>query len=152
MDGIPDGGMAPHPFSLRALAPANAGNERGKRTWEWKMTDGPQVSVYRRLKGERFASHFHMGFDPSKNPERFLLLAGVMYAEFLDRDGNEWRATLDAGSGPVELVMQPWVLHRMQALEECVYVEYRVKPFDPSAPDTYPAAEFPRQFGRHPEW
>jgi len=40
----------------------------------------------------------------------------------------------------------------LQALEECVYVEYRVKPFDPSAPDTYPAAEFPRQFGRHPEW
>ncbi len=147
----PDG-PPKQPFSVRTLAPANPGNERGKRTWEWKMPDGPQVSVYRRLKGERFGFHFHKGDDPSKNPERFLLLAGVMYAEFLNTDGDEWRATLDAGSGPVELVIQPWVLHRMQALEECAHIEYRVNPFDPTRPDTYPAAEFPRQFGRHPEW
>jgi hypothetical protein len=32
----------------------------------------------------------------------------------------------------------------MKALEDCLYVEYRVRPFDPEAPDTYPAEEFPR--------
>jgi hypothetical protein len=138
------GGGTSQLYFLRTLIPANPRNERGKRTWEWKMPDGRQVSVYRRLKGERFASHFHKGDDLSKNPERFLLVAGAMYAEFLDMDGDEYVEIFDALQGPVELVIQPWVLHRMKALEDCLYVEYRVRPFDPEAPDTYPAEEFPR--------
>ncbi|MDP3948015.1 MAG: hypothetical protein Q8Q41_05000 [bacterium] len=145
MAGIVNGPL-PRPYSLRTLFPTNPGNERGRHTWEWKCPDGRQVSVYRRLKGERFASHFHKGDDPSKNPERFLLLAGTLCADFLDREGNEWSVALNASHDPVELVIQPWVLHRMDALEECVYIEYRVNPFDQGAPDTYPATEFPRRF------
>ena len=133
-------------FSVRQLPKADVSNPRGERTWEWKMPEGTQVSAFRRLKDEYFANHFHKGDDPSKNPERFLLLDGVLQVEILDIDGNYSKEILETNSDPVELIIQPWILHRMKALQECLYVEYRKTIFNPDSPDTYPPEEFLYQF------
>ncbi len=133
-------------FAISKLPQANPTNPRGTRTWEWKMPEGTQVGAYKRIKDEFFANHFHKGDDPSKKPELFLLLSGILQVEFLDVEDNYSREILDAKGGPIELVIQPWILHRMKAIEECIYVEYRKTIFNPKFPDTYPAEEFLYQF------
>jgi hypothetical protein len=133
-------------YSIRKLDPANPGNVRGMRTWEWKPDATRQISVMRRRTGERFGNHFHKGEDPSKNPENILLLEGVLRVEFMTRNGRYSSETLDAANGPMELVMHPWLLHRFTGETDVVYIESRLSHFDASAPDTYPSEEFPHKF------
>ena len=133
-------------FSIRRLPTANPSMPRGKHTWEWKMREGTQVTALQRQKGEFFGNHFHKGADPSKNPERILLLVGVMKVEFLSRKGDYTEKVLDATNGPVELLVWPWHLHRFEGIEQCFYIEYRSTHFNPEAPDTYPAEDFPAKF------
>lgn len=134
-------------FQRQSINPANPDNERGKRTWEWKQADGRQITVYKRNKGESFAAHFHRGDDPAKNPELFLLIHGKMRAIFTEPSGLRKTVWLDATQGkPVELVIQPFVLHEMKAVTDCTYIEYRPRYFNPEHPDTYPAEGFYRLF------
>ena len=131
-------------FTVKRLVPANPNNDRGKRTWEWKLPDGRQITIYRRRKGEKFAAHFHKGEDPTKNPERFVLLEGRMWMDFEDVDGNRKETVLDAKKGKKqpELTVEVGVLHTAIALTNCLYIEYRRQYFDPGNPDTYPAEAF----------
>ena len=132
-------------FLIHKLLPADESNDRGKRTWEWKMKNGPQVTVYRRNQGEKFGFHFHKGNDPSKNPERLLLLAGVASVKLSDMGGHKRKITLDASQAPVELVIYPYILHELKALKNCVYIEFRQTHFDPTNQDCYPVESFPKK-------
>ena len=118
------------------------GSERGKRTWEWLLPGGQQITFYLRLARENFAGHFHKGDDPSKNPELFVLLRGKMKFVFRDLEGNCASVTLDAATGPQCLTIQPWAFHDVVAETDVLYAEYRETRFNPDMPDTYPEEEF----------
>lgn len=123
-------------FYTKILQPANLSNDRGRRTWEWKISDGRQITVYSRRAGEVFGMHFHKGEDPSKNPERFLLLSGRVRVRFSSGKKKSVKI-LDANLNPVELIIYPNVLHEFTAETDCLYIEYRLTHFDPNSPDTY---------------
>ena len=133
-------------YKIKKIEPANDSNPRGKRTWEWHLTNGKQISAMRRLKGEVFGNHFHKGDDPSKNPEFILFLDGKAIIEFLDKNGKYSSEQIDAASGPLEIVIEPWVLHRLIGETDVLYIESRLSRFNPDSPDTYSAEEFSHQF------
>lgn len=119
-------------FSHREINPANPGNDRGKRTWEWKFPEGHQITVYYRKEGEQFGEHYHKG----ENPEKLLLIQGKMSAVF-DADKTPEEIVFDATKNPVEITIFPLTLHSMTALTDCYYIGYRPTYFDPKNPDTY---------------
>ena len=79
-----------------------------------------------------------MGYDPSKNPERLILLSGKMEFEMKEsaKDASR-KKILDASDGPVELVMPPRILHRVRALTDVWYIEPRQTHFNPEKSDCY---------------
>ena len=118
-------------------------DHRQRNTWELLHHVGGirQTTVYRRRAGDHSSVHFHKGKDPSKNPEEFYLFAGR--AQFRFWNGVEAEAVLlDASRGPVKLQIWPGILHFMEAVSDCLYVEVRRTRFDRSHPDTYPACDF----------
>lgn len=125
------------------LASANPNNERGKRTFELHFPGVVQCTTYFRLAGEDFGGHFHKGEDPSKRPEIFQLIAGVMEFRFVDKFGSERIDRLDATDGrPVLLNIEPYILHYAHAVSDVIYIELRPTPFDSSRSDCYPPEEF----------
>src|SRR3989344_7960349 len=120
-------------WDRRPLEPVDEDDLKGKYTWEWKFSDGRQVTVYRRQKGFG-TSHVHSGSDPSKNPERLLLLCGKAKIIFF-RPGPGINCVheiiCDAKENPQEIVIQPGTSHRFEALTDVEYIEYRVTHFDP---------------------
>lgn len=135
-----------NPFSVQALPSADPSNDRGQRTWMWSPKSDQHISVFSRRKGEEFGGHFHKGEDSAKNPEFFLILSGRIWIKFTDLFGGVFEITLDASEGPVELVIYPWILHEMTALEDCVFIECRgASKFNPEKSDSYPASEFVRK-------
>lgn len=74
-------------WNRQSLKPVNETDPKGKNTWEWKFRDGRQITVYRRPRGF-VTCHVHSGSDPSKNPERMLLLYGKAQITFY-RPGRE---------------------------------------------------------------
>ncbi|MDP3726343.1 MAG: hypothetical protein Q8R36_04065 [bacterium] len=130
--------------AVRMLRSVDEKTPKGRNTWEWHTSDnGRQITVYRRFAGELAGSHFHKGEDPSKNPEYFLLISGIVEFESVDVLGNYEQIVLSAHNGPVELVIQPNVLHRMRIVADCCFIEDRVTRFNPEKPDTFPPSEFP---------
>lgn len=126
---------------MQRLVPANE-TKKGKRTWNWNMPDGKQITIYQRYRDEEFGNHFHKGGDPSKNPERFLLLNGIVYFWLEDKNGHRYTMVLDATDGPVEIMIRPYILHGARALADCCFIEYRQSKFDPAHTDTYPEEIF----------
>ncbi len=99
---------------------------------------GMQVTLYYRNKGDPCGAHFHKGDDPSKNPERFLPLAGKMY--FMAFDGKE---TAEFALQPKkELIIPPNIFHLLIIEEDSVFAEYRTTVFDKDHSDTYPQDKF----------
>lgn len=125
------------------LAPANPNNERGKRTFELHFPSAVQCTTYFRHAGEHFGGHFHKGEDPSKKPEIFQLIVGVMTFLFVDKFGTERLERLDATDGiPVLLNIQPYILHYAHAITDVIYIELRPTPFDPLRQDVCLPEEF----------
>jgi len=138
---------APEVYETRKLPPANPKIPKGKRTWQWILPDGRQITVYKRLDGEIAGKHFHKGKDLSKNPELFLLVSGIIEFEFVDKKGAHFTEEVSAENGPIELIIHPWILHRATPLTDCVFIEYRKTTFDPDEPDTFDAKHFPVKTG-----
>lgn len=122
--------------SIRKLKPVNHTSTRGKRTWEWHISDGRQISVYKRKAGEVFGGHFHTGTDPSKNPERFLIVAGTVQM-ICSRGQKKTTHLLDAKKCPIEFMIYPYTYHEVIAKTDCLYIEYRPTHFNPAHDDTY---------------
>lgn len=123
-------------FEIKIIKPV-AVDERGT-TFEWKLNNGHQISIYSRKKGSKLGGHFHKGGDPSKNPERFYLMVGKIKIIFIEQDGKRIEKILEANSS---LLIRPNVKHWMIPLTDVTYIEYRITHFDPDNPDTYPCVE-----------
>jgi hypothetical protein len=110
-------------------------------TYEWcKGIPGKQITIYERKRGTEFGNHYHTGKDPSKNPERFLLLKGKAllkaYNGFIDERIEE---VVDEYT---EVLIYPGVFHSMRALTDVLFIEYRSTVYDSSNSDTFPAETY----------
>lgn len=118
----------------------SVGKDRRGHVWEWKFTDGHQVSIFFRKKGAHFAHHYHTGIDPSKNPERFFLVSGSVRVTWWDSRDKKYTKKVYAGS---EIIIPARVPHCFDALEDCTFLEYRTTHFDPKHSDVLPLTQHP---------
>lgn len=115
--------------------------DRRGPTYEWKFPSGHQITVFEREKGTKFGGHYHKDEDPSKNPERFYLVRGRLNAVLFmvpvvgpAENPVRLECAFEAGD---TIEIYPYTYHKMEALEDCIFIEYRVTHFDPNKPDTY---------------
>lgn len=101
---------------------------------------GQQVTIYRRKADSVFAGHFHKGFDPAKDPERFFIICGDVAVEAFDGKTNErFQGVVHAND---LMIISKNIFHHMKALTDTLFLEYRSTVFDPSHPDTFPEKEY----------
>lgn len=116
-------------------------------TIEWcKNIPGMQVTIYYRPKDSQFAHHFHKGEDPSKLPERFLLIQGKVKMTFWNGKEQE-TAIIEKGT---EMLIQPFIYHEAVTLEDAIFAEYRATPFTEQTSDVYSKEEFIQYLSEHP--
>lgn len=121
-------------FKIKRIVPVDPNDPRGPLR-EWKLPDGRQITIASRKAGTK-GGHYHKGKDPSKDPERILVVLGRVKMTFINRNnGQEEKRILEAGDS-VEI--SSWTGHRSEFLEDTVIVEYRVTYFDKKNPDTFP--------------
>lgn len=122
-------------FLHRKNHQANRNDIRGE-TWQWDQARAVQIIVCRRKTGS-ISCHFHLGEDPSKNPEKLFIASGRVLMTFLNqRTGETHQLFLESGES---LSIFPNIVHKTEILEGAVILESRVTIFNPSMPDTYPA-------------
>lgn len=111
------------------------GGSKGK-VWNWEFNNGFAVTVLERKAGTKFGGHYHIGADPSKNPERMFLANGKVKAIFRKQDGYFEVHVFKPGD---QWEIYPHVAHAFLALEDSVLLEFRVSHYNPSQPDTRPS-------------
>ncbi len=118
---------------IRKIQQVNPRDRRGP-TYEWcKSTPGMQVSIYHRRTGSVFGEHYHKGIDPSKNPERFFVVAGK--ARLRAYNGRR-RLNVVIREG-TEVLISPYVYHSYEALTDFYFIEYRSTVFDRKNEDSF---------------
>ena len=84
--------------------------------------------IIRRKKGSIAGNHYHTGSDPTRNPEIQFVVSGKIsfYAKNLD--------TSEEGtfivSPNTEIRISPRVFHRMELLEDTVFLEFHTEVSD----------------------
>ena len=102
---------------------------------EWcKNFPGKQVTIYHRKAGTVFGEHFHKGEDPSKNPERFFLIKGELRITATNKKGEKFG---DIVTENTEIIIEPYILHKMEAITDVSFIEYRSTIFNPQLSDTF---------------
>lgn len=130
--------------TVSTLTPADETNERGKTTWEFKMSSGMQLTSYLRKGGTISGNHFHKGDDPSKNPEYIIVFFGEVvfhYEEAGGISGFEY-FHVRMGESPILITVKPWAFHWMEYRSDTLFAEPRCTHFDPALPDTFGEAEW----------
>ena len=104
--------------------------------YEWcKGQSGMQVSIFKRKLGITFGNHYHLGADPSKNPEKFFLIKGKMKLKAKNLTSNEiFETIIEEGT---ELLIYPKIWHSFESLADVIFIEYRSTVFDKNNPDVY---------------
>ena len=116
------------------IDPVDPFDKRGS-TYEWKHSDGRQITVIVRKKGSKIGGHFHKGKDPDKNPERLFVAKGKMRAIFAN-EGTMHVKVLEEGD---YFTIPPGVAHGMIVIDEdLVLLEYRSTHYNKDKKDTYP--------------
>lgn len=123
--------------TFKVISPVNI-DARGK-VYRWCTNLlGMEVTIFQRLAGVSFGNHYHKGKDPSRNPERFLLLQGT--ASFWAYNGiTKERVENVVVKEFTEVLIDKGVLHGFTAITNTIFIEYRVTTFDDNHPDMYTA-------------
>jgi hypothetical protein len=102
---------------------------------EWcKDLPGKQVTIYHRKAGITFGEHFHKGEDPSKNPERFFLIKGKLKLSATNKNQEKFEEIIEENT---EIIISPYVFHKMEAITDVSFIEYRSTVFNPQMSDTF---------------
>ena len=120
---------------FRKIDPVNV-DERG-RVYRWCTgLQGKEISIFQRQEGVSFGNHYHRGSDPSRNPERFLLLQGM--ASFWAFNGltNE-RVQNVVVEEFTEILVDKGILHGLKAMSDILFIEHRSTTFDQNSQDMY---------------
>jgi len=96
-----------------------------------------ELATYVRKKGSVFGNHYHLGTDPSKDPEKFILLQGAVRLEATDI-GAPNRDDLDERILAVsEIIIHPYIHHRFTALTDVLFMEPRTTFFAKGKEDNH---------------
>ncbi len=130
-------------LKLIVLDPASK-DERGA-TYEWvKGMQTRQLTICQRNKGTVSGNHYHKGEDPSKRPERVLILRGIVKVRACD--GMQTVENL-IDNPFTEINISPRILHSYIAEEDTLFIEQRTSPYDQINSDTYPHNTFEDYLG-----
>ncbi len=125
---------------IRPLIAVNPSDNKGM-TYEWcKGIETRQITICFRKKGVVSGDHYHTGNDPSKNPEKFLILNGAV--RFVACNGRE---TLDniIEEGVNEIIIQHSIIHALIPLDKGItFLEQRMTVYNPEDNDTFPSEQF----------
>ncbi len=131
-------------FEVKHLNPTQK-DERGK-VFEYKVDVAnaiQQLTFFSRKAGVVCGNHAHMGVDPSKNPEIFILVTGVVDFNFKVLKTDETK-TISLNPWDI-IIIQPVkdeiIVHTAIVKEDAVWAEPRTTWFDPEHPDTLMASE-----------
>ncbi len=105
-----------------------------------------EIVFFERLSGVVCGQHGHRGTDPSKRPEKFVLVCGKVEFTFTTETGEE-----------IAVILNPWDMIIIQPMEDvavvhtvtvlkgpAVWAEARSTLFDPENPDAFSMEELIR--------
>ena len=128
--------------SITPITPVNV-DERGLTYEFWRDVLGRQVTYCERKQGVVVGNHFHQGKDPSKDPERLMLLSGAL--KMLVSNGRQTLKTnlsREAENRCYEITIHPGIVHAFLPCTPIQFLEYRSTIFNPQQSDTYPTDAF----------
>ncbi len=87
-----------------------------------------EILIVRRKRGAIAGNHYHTGSDPARNPEIQFVVSGKIsfYAKNLDT-GEEGTFMVSPNT---EIRISPRVFHRMEMLEDTVFLEFHTEVSD----------------------
>lgn len=130
-------------IKVEAIIPLIPTDQRGNTFSLYCPKRSKEMLVVHRKRGQRFGGHYHLGNDPSKNPEKLFLAYGWVKALFI-KDGQRERMILKPGNF---ITIYPRTHHFLEVLrDEAVIVEIRTTFFDKENPDTESSGPFPKDF------
>lgn len=110
-------------------------DERGYIAEAFRGERGKQITVLYREAGSISGNHYHKGEDPSKDPERFLIIKGKLKLHAEDLEGET--IADEIVDELTEIKVPANIRHIFEALEDTWFIEYRKTLFDEKNPDTY---------------
>ncbi len=119
---------------VREIEPVNLKDTRGG-TYEWaKGIEARQLTICKAVYARAvYGNHFHLGEDPSKDPERVLVISGRL--KLVTCNGRE---TIEQIVGRFEeILINPLIAHAYISQEETVFLEHRPTVYNPKNNDTY---------------
>ncbi len=122
---------------IHKIDPANAADDPKGNVWNWNQPNRFAVTVLDRKAGVKFGGHYHIGTDPSKNPEKLFIAKGKVRAVFQTHEGYREEVILEQGQ---EIIIMPHICHAFLALEDCLILEFRISWYDKNSSDTHPVA------------
>lgn len=120
---------------IHQIASANDPADPKGNVWNWNQNNRFAVTVLERKAGVKFGGHYHIGTDPSKNPERIFIAKGKIKAIFQTHEGYREEIILEQGQ---EVLIAPHIRHAFLALEDCIVLEFRISWYDKNSSDTHP--------------
>ena len=125
--------------SIRQIEPVDMHDPKGLTYELFKGIHGMQVTYCTRNVGKIFGDHYHRGDDPSKNPERVVLLSGS--CAFIACNGVETEIHF-LNQTPLEIIIQPSVIHAFFPRENISFIEYRSTVYNHENNDTFTFGTF----------
>ncbi|MDO8563585.1 MAG: hypothetical protein Q7R87_01100 [Nanoarchaeota archaeon] len=125
---------------IRQLDPVNLPDRRGA-IYEWCKGDGTrQITICSRNPNIVSGNHYHMGIDPSKNPERVLILSGAV--RIVACNGLENIDKIVEGEFS-EISISPLIVHSYISLDKkLILIEQRKTVYETFNSDTFHAESF----------
>src|SRR3989338_2725982 len=125
--------------SVKQIKPVNADDPKGLTYELFKGIHGMQVTYCTRNAEKIFGDHYHRGDDPSKNPERVVLLSGS--CAFIACNGVETEIHF-LNQTTLEIIIQPSVIHAFFPRENISFIEYRSTVYNHENNDTFTFGTF----------
>src|SRR5690606_15948439 len=119
--------MAKHPTVDEIIIEQveNADDKKGT-VFNLQISEYPHVALFARGAGVTGTAHYHLGNDPSNDPQMLFVISGKMKLHFEDRTGKTREEIVSDG----DLVVIPTqILHWYVTLEPSTFAEWRQTKF-----------------------
>lgn len=104
--------------------PESVKNERGVK-YLVPSFESKALGIYYRNKGAVSGRHYHKGTDPTKNPERHVLISGE--AELYTKDLMTGEEATQKMTAPVVWEVGINIYHEVRALTDIIFLEQKME-------------------------
>ena len=84
-----------------------------------------ELLILKRKKGAVSGNHYHTGKDPTRNPEIQYVISGKIKLTVKNLNTNDTEDHIITDN--TELRIAPMIFHRMEMLEDTIFVEFHTK-------------------------